>query len=97
MVISACAPSRTDKLMDEIEATVELPPGAHPIYQYRRYYTENERVVSGTYIFNRKPGREWRASKNLVITFHGGCDVVNVAYLKLDQRIAFIACNDTGE
>ena len=97
MVISACAPSRPDKLINEIEAAVEMPAGAHPIYQYRRYYTENERVLAGIYIFNRKPGREWRTSQNSVITIHGGCDVVNVAYSKRDQRIAFIECNDTAE
>jgi hypothetical protein len=97
MVISACAPSRPDKFMDDIEAAVEMPAGAHPISQYRRYYTENERVVAGTYIFDKKPGREWRTSKNSVITFHGGCNVVNVTYSKLDQKITFIECNDTGE
>ena len=40
MVLSACAPSRPEKLMDEIEAAVEMPAGAHPISQCRRYYTK---------------------------------------------------------
>lgn len=36
-------------LMDEIESSIRLPPGARPLESYARYYTEHEGSVHGAY------------------------------------------------
>lgn len=41
--------SSQEALMDEIESSIRLPPGAGPLESYARYYTEHEGSVHGAY------------------------------------------------
>lgn len=50
--LTGCASSQKDSqaaLMDDIESSIRLPPGARPLENYARYYTMNEGFVQGAY------------------------------------------------
>ncbi|WP_435416698.1 hypothetical protein WAB17_07295 [Parerythrobacter aurantius] len=50
--LASCASDQTDiqgYLMDEIESSIDLPPGAKPLGNYARYYTEYDGLVHGAY------------------------------------------------
>lgn len=55
ITLAGCEPSadsRQTALMDEIENSIRLPPGARPLDGYARYYTEYEGSVHGAFTTN---------------------------------------------
>lgn len=93
LALTGCAPSASDKIMDQIEQTVRMPPGANTLKSYRRYYYRYNRVVVGTYVRSSKPGREWRTKEKMIMVLDGGCHVVNVFFSIKDKRVTYAACN----
>ena len=52
ITLAGCEPSEDNTqaaLMDEIESSIRLPPGARPLDGYARYYTEYEGSVHGAF------------------------------------------------
>lgn len=52
VALSACTPDQNDRheiLMEEIERTLVLPPGALKLNNYARYYTEDGGLVHGAF------------------------------------------------
>lgn len=93
LVLAGCKPSPSDKIMDQIEASVRMPSGAEPITRYRRYYHRDDHAVVGTYVLSDKPGREWREKKKTILILDGGCSVVNVVFSTKENRVTYTDCN----
>lgn len=93
LTITACAPSPSDKIMDQIEANVRMPAGASSLASYRRYYYRDDQAVIGTYVLSSNPGREWRTKDKMVLLLDGGCGVVNVVFSTNENRVTYTDCN----
>ena len=93
LALTGCASSASDKIMDQIEQSVRMPPGADTLQSYRRYYYHDDRAVVGTYVRSSKPGREWRTKDKMIMVLDGGCGVVNVVFSIKDKRVTYTACN----
>jgi hypothetical protein len=102
LVLWGCSPER-EKLMDEIEGTVDLrsaymanwsPPSA--IGSYDRYYAwaQKGRTVEAVYIqADGKAGRLWVSSMDkLPVRFDGGCSFIRIRY-ELRARRSEVICN----
>lgn len=87
------------RIMDEIERQVQLPPDAHELQKYARYYAFDGDKVIGTYTTSAgndqlRGRRLWLGDRrDLPILMDGGCAVVNVVYDPLAQRIERAFCN----
>lgn len=86
-------------LMDEVEKSIRLPPGADRLQEYGRYYAYGSHSdVIGIYagrFMGKKAGRQWvSAADRLPHISDGGCGVVNV---KLDIKSKHVEAWCNGE
>ena len=96
LAVPGCSLSSSDKIMDQVEASVRMPPGSDPLTHYRRYYYRDHRAIIGTYVLSSNPGREWRAKDKMILVLDGGCGVVNVVFSIKDGRVTYTDCNSVA-
>ena len=85
-----------ERLMQAIEASVSLPPGASPLSTYRRHYAWAESqsgLVEAVYVRGGEPDRLWLDRDHLPIVQDGGCGVVTFSYDVASGRAKSLRCN----
>jgi len=86
----------------EIEKVIELPPEAHKLENYDRYYAEdggeNAHAIVGIFRFNSSgKGKVFVVSHtSLPAVFDGGCNVIHLRYSKSRNQFESIQCNGEG-
>lgn len=89
-------------IMDRIEATLVMPPGASSLPLYGRYYAweirdDGVRKVLGTYVRGDRPAeRHWVRQNELPLVLDGGCDIITLTYDVNADRIERLECNGAG-
>lgn len=91
--------------MDEIERTIRLPAGSHPLELYGRNYafSGDGRVVAvyyspaddrGRALYALAGERRWHDWEGeLPFIMDGGCSIVHVTYEIATQHILSVSCN----
>ena len=93
VLLTACSTAEERKqksLMDQIERTVRLPNGAHPLNAYARYYAFQNGGVHAVYVipWDRTPLLDkacGERSGNATTSHEGNCQIL-LAPLKAGQR-----------
>jgi len=98
---AAQRPAEPAAIMDRIEATITMPPGASSMSLYGRYYAwesrdDGVRKVLGTYVRGERPERHWVHQNELPLVLDGGCDIVTLTYDFDADRIERVECNGDG-
>jgi len=96
------APTRQPNMadIDTIERTVQLPPHAHRLGDYARYYTvessDGRDLIKGYFLLDGPDpaGRYLRQSP--VRVFDGGCSVVTALYDVRTRHVTKLWCNGVG-
>ena len=83
LLLTSCAnKSRSERIMDDIEAHIEMPEGAFSIDKYTRSYFGRGGIIKAIYVNSnlaRTKGRHW--NPDLIVSLQGGgCSQVNVTY-----------------
>src|SRR5216683_1484350 len=88
--------------IDEIEAAIAMPAGAHPVAAYLRFYTGDRKdgrpVVLGTFVLRdllQRPAAPINIVKkaDMPIILDGGCAVVNLEFDTQRKQVVSISCN----
>jgi hypothetical protein len=108
LLLSACSSPvspEQQRLMDTIEARVQLPRGAHSVSQYARYYAfdDSRRIVAiyTTSVFPNLPDhdlqvgrRRWVSRDGHLPNISGGvCETVHVVFSPATNEFEQAACN----
>ena len=110
LLLGACsnaASREKNRIMDTIEAHVQMPSGAHPINEYARYYAwDSSGRVFGVYTTvplgfslhrTRSGQRTWvRDTGHLPNIVGGGCETVNLVFNPATRTFGDTACNGSG-
>jgi hypothetical protein len=111
LLLSACSSPESaeqKRLMDTIEARVQLPFGAHPLSAYARYYSSkpNGRVVAiyTRFVSSHLPDhdlptgrRRWVSDPGHLPNVVGGsCETVNIVFDPATDTLEQPACNGGG-
>ncbi len=89
------------QLIKNIEATLVMPPGAHDLATYVRYYSQQivkrRKFIVATYIYDGSPGRIVIVdSTSAPRIFDSGCDVIELRYSVVPKKVISIMCNGVG-
>ena len=89
--------SEAERIMNDIESSIEMPEGALPIAQYTRSYFESGNVIEAIYIDSDlapPKGRYWNP-ETIVSMEDGGCSQISVTYDPATEEIT-ANCNGQG-
>ncbi|WP_154659399.1 hypothetical protein [Arenimonas composti] len=90
-------PMPSEEVLDRLEASIELPAGAHRLEEYSRIYASDS--AAGTivgFLMRDVGGRSSRRIWEMPRVFDGGCDVVRLEYVVADDRFHWVACNEAS-